>query len=166
MAMAARAALLRSVATKMARAPPRLPSALDHHGRLPTSSGGLWLSRFSTSTGGAMPPPANLRGPPTYNKKVPSGNGWDCFKGGIINAAPMAAYCMVFGGFTFIYFYVIPTLDRIDAKLDAFNKEMKQQRNERRHAALDSMGSQIEARDVVGEFSKGQRIQASGKEHL
>jgi hypothetical protein len=38
----------------------------------------------------------------------------------------MAAYCMVFGGFTFIYFYVIPTLDRIDAKLDAFNKEMKQ----------------------------------------
>ena len=84
------------------------------------------------------------------------------FKGGFINAAPMAAYCMVFGGFTFIYFYVIPTLDRIDAKLDAFNKEMKQQRNERRHAALDSMGSQIEARDVVGEFSKGQRIQASG----
>jgi len=61
MAMAAGAALLRSVATKMARAPPRLPSALDHHGRLPTSSGGLWLSRFSTSTGGAMPPPANLR---------------------------------------------------------------------------------------------------------
>jgi hypothetical protein len=37
--------------------------------------------------------------------------------------------------------------------------QMKQQRNEGRHAALDSMRSNI---DVVGEFSKGQRIQASG----
>jgi len=50
---AAGAALLRSVATKMARAPPRLPSALERHGLLPTSS------RFSTSTGST--PPANLR---------------------------------------------------------------------------------------------------------
>ena len=84
------------------------------------------------------------------------------FIAGVKDAAPKAAYSLVFSGFVFIYFYVIPALDRIDAKLDAFNKEMKQQRNERRHAALDSMGSQIEARDVVGEFSKGQRIQASG----
>ena len=64
------------------------------------------------------------------------------FIAGFIGAAPTAAYCLVFGGFTFIYFYVILTLDLIDAKLDAFNKEMMQQRNERRHvAALGSMGS-------------------------
>ena len=53
-------------------------------------------------------------------------------------------------------------MDALCDKLDAFNKEMEQQQNERGHAALDSMGSQIEARDEVGEFSKGQRIQASG----
>ena len=49
---AAGAALLRSVATKMARTPPRLPSALERHRRLSTSS------RFSTSTG-STPQPAN-----------------------------------------------------------------------------------------------------------
>ncbi|XP_066359398.1 uncharacterized protein [Miscanthus floridulus] len=174
MAAGAGAALLRSVATKMARAPPRLPSALDHHGRLPTSSGDLWLSRFSTSTG-STPSSANLRDPQTYNKKIPSGNEWDWFIAGVKDAAPKAAYGLVFSGSIFIYFYVIPALDRINAqmdalcdKLNAFNKEMEQQQNERGHAALDSMGSQIEARDEVGEFSKGQRIQASGqvKEHL
>ena len=53
-------------------------------------------------------------------------------------------------------------MDALCDKLNAFNKEMEQQQNERGHAALDSMGSQIEARDEVGEFSKGQRIQASG----
>ena len=52
MMAAAGAALLRSVATKMARAPPRLPSALERHGRLSTGS------RFSTSTG-STPQPAN-----------------------------------------------------------------------------------------------------------
>ncbi|KAF0923106.1 hypothetical protein E2562_003329 [Oryza meyeriana var. granulata] len=82
----AMAALLRSVATKMARAPPRLP--------VPTiSGGGLCLpSRFSTSTGGSTPSSANLRGPQNYNKEVPSGSEWHGFIAGIKDAAPKAAF--------------------------------------------------------------------------
>jgi hypothetical protein len=87
---------------------------------------------------------------------------------GVNDAAPKAAFGLVIGGSAFIYFYIIPAMDRLNAQMDAacdqmhaLNKEM-QQRNKRLHAALNSMGSQIEARDEVGEFSKGQRIQASG----
>ncbi|XP_021316427.1 uncharacterized protein LOC110435305 isoform X2 [Sorghum bicolor] len=165
--MAAVAALRRSVVTKMARAPPRLPSALDRHGRLPTSSGGPLVSRFSTSTGGSgsTPPPDNLRGPQTYNNKLSSGNAWHAFMAGVNDAAPKAAYALVFCGSAFIYFYVIPALDRITTQMEALrhnlralNEEMNKQ-NE--HEALNSMGSQIEVRDEVGEFFKGQRIQAS-----
>jgi hypothetical protein len=41
---------------------------------------------------------------------------------------------------------------------DSPDYQMKQQRNERRHAALDSMRSHIEARDVVGERPKDTSI--------
>ncbi|XP_066355257.1 uncharacterized protein [Miscanthus floridulus] len=172
MAMAAGAALLRSVATKMARAPPRLPSALQHHGHglPPTSSNRLWLSGFSTTSTASTPPPTNLRGPQTYNKKVPDGNEWDWFIAGVKDAAPKAAYSLVFSGFAFIYFYVIPALDRIDAKLDAqrvawvtMREEIKKDHERTRAVLLSNKESQIEARDVVGKFSEGQRIHASGQ---
>jgi len=85
---------------------------------------------------------------------------------GVNDAAPKAAYALVFCGSAFIYFYVIPALDRITTQMEALrhnlralNEEMNKQ-NE--HEALNSMGSQIEVRDEVGEFFKGQRIQASG----
>ncbi|CAD6258845.1 unnamed protein product [Miscanthus lutarioriparius] len=117
------AAILRSLATKtMARAQPRLPSALEHHGRLPTSSGGLWLSRFSTSTGGSMPPVANLRGPQTDIKKVRSGSDWDRVKTAAIEATTTCAFFTVVGGVIVIYGWVNPALDRINANLEASNR--------------------------------------------
>ncbi|KAG2566009.1 hypothetical protein PVAP13_7NG158817 [Panicum virgatum] len=36
-----------------------------------------------------------------------------------IETAPKAAYFMVLSGFTYIYFFVIPRLDRISDSLDA-----------------------------------------------
>ncbi|XP_066336537.1 uncharacterized protein [Miscanthus floridulus] len=112
---AAGAALLRSVATKMARAPPRLPSALERHGRLPASS------RFSTSTG-STPQPANLRGPQTDLKKVRSGSEWDRVKTAAIEATTTCAFLTVVGGVIVICGWVNPALDRITANLEASNR--------------------------------------------
>ena len=91
------------------------------------------------------------------------------FIAGVKDAAPKAAYSLVFSGFAFIYFYVIPALDRIDAKLDAqrvawvtMREEIKKDHERTRAVLLSNKESQIEARDVVGKFSEGQRIHASG----
>lgn len=102
MAMAG-AAFLRSVAAKTAaRAPPRLPSALEerlqHHGLLlPTSSNRLWLSRFYTSTGSTGP--TNRRGPQTHNKGFLNDEEWDRVKVAFIEAAPGAAVLSVIVGY-------------------------------------------------------------------
>ncbi|XP_066359418.1 uncharacterized protein [Miscanthus floridulus] len=155
MAMAG-AAFLRSVAAKTARATPRLPSALEerlqHHGLLPTSSNRIWLSRFSTSTGST--PPTNLRGPQTHNKEVPSGSEWDWAKAAFKEAAPNAAFLLVFSGFSFMYLWLNPEQGRIQANLDAISIKRSarivemQQKNERLRAALlDCKRSQIEPRD-------------------
>lgn len=136
--MAAGAAVLRSVATKMARAPPRLP----------TSSGGLCLpSRFSTSTGGSIPPSAKLRGPQPQDNKVPSGRAIVGFN----EAAPIAA-SFLFGGFIYVHFIVNPALDRIEADMDAqlqalvtMREEMKKSDERTRAMLLSNNESQTEA---------------------
>ncbi|KAF0923104.1 hypothetical protein E2562_003328 [Oryza meyeriana var. granulata] len=145
------AALLRSVATRtMALAPPRLPSALEHHGRLPASSGGPWLSRFSTSTG-STPPSVNLRGPQTHNKELPS---W--YRPLVaFNKGLDMAILLMFAGFAYVHFCVNPALDRMEANLDAqlqasvtMREEIKKS-HERTRAILHSdKESQIEATDV------------------
>ncbi|EES16795.2 uncharacterized protein LOC110429612 [Sorghum bicolor] len=153
---AAGAALLRSVATKMARAPPRrLPSALERHGRLSTGS------RFSTSTG-STPQPAN-QGPQTHNQEVPSSLGYRAIVA--FNEAASIVTLFLWGGIAFMHFSVSPALDRIEADLDAqrqswasLREETKKSHERTRAILVSNKESQIEATDVF----EGKRITGIG----
>ncbi|KAG0520390.1 hypothetical protein BDA96_08G069900 [Sorghum bicolor] len=155
MMAAAGAALLRSVATKMARAPPRLPSALERHGRLSTGS------RFSTSTG-STPQPAN-QGPQTHNQEVPSSLGYRAIVA--FNEAASIVTFFLWGGIAFMHFSVSPALDRIEADLDAqrqswasLREETKKSHERTRAILVSNKESQIEATDVF----EGKRITGIG----
>ncbi|RLN05228.1 hypothetical protein C2845_PM13G23730 [Panicum miliaceum] len=151
------AALLRSAASKIVRTPPRLlvQEGLQHHGRRLLGRGPSYrLSSYSTS-GASTPPPTNLRGPQTHNKKVP--NEWDWAKAAAMEFAPKMAYVTTISCWMFIYFWVNPKLDHIKEILDAAAIEKLAMRDEIKRChkricdLLDSKESQFEARDSAGE---------------
>ncbi|PUZ52398.1 hypothetical protein GQ55_6G266600 [Panicum hallii var. hallii] len=150
------AALLRSAASKIVRAPPRLlvQEGLQHHGRrLLGREPSYRLSSYSTS-GSSTPLPTNHRGPQTHNKKV--FNEWDCAKAAAMEILPKAAYVMAFGSWMFICFWVNPKLDQIKDmfETDTIEKLAMEDEIKRKHqrlcGLLDSKEGQFEARDSVG----------------
>ncbi|CAN6301621.1 unnamed protein product [Urochloa humidicola] len=151
------AALLRSAARKIARAPPRLlmQERLQHHGRRLEGQGPSNRLSSSSTSSASTPPPANHTGPQAYNRKVP--NEWDWAKAAAVEIAPKIACCVALSSCMFIFFWVNPTMDRIKGGLDAISVERSamldevKRSHQRMRSLLGSEEGQIETRDLVGQ---------------
>ncbi|CAN6373927.1 unnamed protein product [Urochloa humidicola] len=153
-AAAGTAALLRSLATKMARAPPplhRLPAAR----RLHSGPGRSSPDPTSTST----PNSGSSRPPPSSHEELMKEDvaNWDCIKAESIKVALNYATALVFG-VMFLHCWIMPEVDK------SLSRERKN--------IIQVIKQEFEIQRIQGERlkaknSEGQSMQISGhdKEH-
>ncbi|KAL6630614.1 hypothetical protein ACP70R_028465 [Stipagrostis hirtigluma subsp. patula] len=134
-------ALLRSMARKIARAPPPhhrlLPLRL--HGRSPGQTSASRPFSSSANLGASPPPPTNSKVLLPHNKAVLS--DWDIAKAAFSRFSTIWAYSMAFSSVIFIFGILKPKLEEVRAKLEAGSeRRLKEiQEYQRLHIEIDNM---------------------------
>ncbi|KAL6642105.1 hypothetical protein ACP70R_020286 [Stipagrostis hirtigluma subsp. patula] len=167
---AAGTALLRSMARKIARAPPRhhrlLPLGL--HGRSPGQTSASRPFSSSANLGASPPPPTNGKVLLPHNKAVLS--DWDIAKAAFSRFSTIWAYSMAFSSVIFIFGVLKPKLEEVRAKLEAGSErrlndiQAIKQEYQRTHIEIDNMLaklSEIKIKQTSGQRKEHYADQAS-----
>ncbi|CAL5025402.1 unnamed protein product [Urochloa decumbens] len=147
MAAAARYALVRSVATRLARRPGSGPE-------------GLSSRRFNSSPAGAStPPPTNKIKDATENKT--DLREWQRAKATLKNVTKGVVEFLAFGSVIYMFVMVKPEVEGLREDFDALERTISKVEEEIIRGNCSPMERQVEARDGIPNFSVLQPTQSS-----